>query len=433
MAEPRDPIVHKRLVHGARFRTLPLNVRCRARCAFCYESRVAEVLPRVRTEYIPRYDEARFDAFRRMHSRALQWETDTGRDPAFATLPTFERTPRGMAHFPCCDVFSAGLSHGQIEELVRMRDGDVCLLYTVGLDMDPDFIAHLTNTYPQTFRLHLSIVTFDPTIRQQLMHPDIDVDALRRVCSLTQGATFFVMLFSEEQLAADVDQILSGTSPANGGLFLHKLYYDRRSPQRVVDYASHAEQCRKAAVRRVARLAHDARPIMCSLGGDIQAYTRRFEIYSMLASCTGQADEAILCSPGAFPVIDQFCRRVPSPVVPLAGAFGGNVDLVQGLTARAAIEAIEVIRSGGRTLRRVLLPDGMFWIEGGYDVNGDQVGAIAERFADLEIVVLPVPQPVICSVVELGDCVAFFDDPDHAKFETPIATSTRSRAEQARP
>ena len=117
-----------------------------------------------------------------------------GREPAYSILPTFDHTPWGIRHFPNCDIFSSGLTHEQIEEFVRMREGDTCLLYAVGLNIDPDFIAYLTEKYPDTFRLHLSVVTFDPEIRRRLMHPAIDVDVLRRVCGLTRQATFFLLL-----------------------------------------------------------------------------------------------------------------------------------------------------------------------------------------------------------------------------------------------
>lgn len=418
MAAPTEDLAHKRLVHGARFRALPLNVRCRARCAFCYDRRVAELLPHVRTEYIPPYDEARFDEFRQMHGRAVQWEVETGRDPLYGILPTFERTAGGVVHFPNCDIFSAGLSHEQIEELVRMRQGDVCLLYSVGLDLDPDFVAYLTEAYPDTFRLHLSIVTFDPAIRRRLMHSDIDVDALRRVCSIVRHGTFFLMLFGEEQLAADVEHLLTITGPDNGGLFLHKLYYDRCSPRRVVEYARRAEQEREAAVRRVAALGGDRRSIMCSLGGDVQAFTRRFEIYGMLWTCTRSSDEVILCSGGAHPVLEQYFRPWDNEVVPLESAFGGNVDLVQGLTARSAAVALESLRAAGRSVGRVALPDAMFWLEGGYDVHGDGVDVLRRQFPEVTFDLLEVPMPVICSVVDLADTLAFFDHPDRADFET---------------
>jgi hypothetical protein len=413
----RHSLAQRRLVHGARFRVLPLNVKCRARCAFCYESTVSKLLPHVRTHYIPPYDEARFDEFRQMHARACQWEQETGRAPVYSILPTLARTPDGIAHFPVCDVFSSGLSHAQIEEFVQMRAGDTCLLYAVGLDIDPDFIGYLTRKYPDVFRLHLSIVTFDRSKRARLMHPDIDVEVLRKVCTLTRHATFFLMLFDAEQIASDIEQILTSSCAANGGLFVHKLYYDRCSPQRVVDYAEGAHREREAAIRRIAALALDGRPLSFSLGADIQAYTRRREIYGLLQACTGAQDEAIFCSPGAFAVIRDHFGPDSSAVVAMDCVFGGNLDLVQGTTARGVIGQLERLLGAGRHLRRVLLPDAMFWIDQECDVNGDTVELIRERFPELEVVLLAVPGLVMWSVVELRDCLAFFDAPGRSCFE----------------
>ena len=418
MNQPDDPIHHKRLVHGARFRTLPLNVKCPARCAFCYESRVSSILPHVTTEYIPPYDEESFDAFREMFAKACQWEADTGRDPIYGILPTFDRTPHGISHFPMCDIFSTGLTNEQIEEIVRIREGDLCLLYSVGLNLDPEFIAYLTKKYPETFRLHLSIVTFDLAIRKGLMSPKIDLDVLRRTCTAIKEGTYFLILFHEEQLAEDMEELLSTTSADNGGIFIHKLYYDSRSPKRVVERAQEADRQRKAAVRRIARLRRDSRQLLLALGADIQAFTRRHEIYTMLAPCSGESDEAVFCSKGTFPVIEHFFDNSENVVVPLESAFGGNIDFVQGAAARDVIGEVVRLRSTNDNLRRVFLPDSMFWLDGGYDLFGDSSEVLAEAFPDVSFELLPVPQLVTWSVVGLDDCLAFFDNPQRSTFDT---------------
>jgi len=417
MTEPVDSIQHKRLVHGARFRTLPLNVKCRARCAFCYESTVSKLLPHVSTEYIPRYDEAQFDAFVQMHELACQWEKETKRQPAFSILPTFDRSAQGIVHLPNCDIFSSGLSHAQIEELVKMRQGDICLLYAVGLDIDPEFVGYLSDKYPDTFRLHLSIVTFDEAIRRSLMHPDIDVDVLRQVCTRTRKSTFFLMLFNEDQIATDVQELLESTTADNGGLYVHKLYYDRCSPQRVVDYAREAHLQREAGIRRLASLPLDRRQLLFSIGADVQAFTRRYEIYAMLRACGGGSREVLFCSPGAFPVINAYYRDADNIVVPIEGAFGGNLDLVQGGTARTVAERLEQLLAEGRQVEQVFLPEPMFWIDQEYDLNGDRVSLITSAFPDLSVSLLPVRPEVMWSAVNLPDCLAFFNNPERSIFE----------------
>lgn len=411
MDDSTTPSERQRLIHGARFRTLPLNVKCPARCAFCYERRVSKLLPHVTTEYIPRYDEARFDVFRQLHAKACDWEAETGRAPVYSILPSFSRTPRGISHFPVCDVFSAGLTHEQIEELVKIRRGDVCLLYSVGLNLDPDFIVYLTRHYQETFRLHLSIVTFDPTIRRHLMHEAIDIDVLRRVCALTQQATFFLMLFDHDQLMSDVDEIYSSTAAENGGLYIHKLYHDRCSPDRVVEYANEADHHRRDAVESLSRMSLDDRPLMFSLGADIQAQARRYEIYSSLVTCRGSAEEAVFCSPGAAPVIERYFGDAGTIVLAMESAFGGNIDFVQGCTARDVIVQIERLLNEGRPLRRAFLPDAMFWIDDGLDLNGDRIDQISEAFPELDVELLSIPKEVIYSAVDLSDCLAFFNDP----------------------
>ena len=149
---------------------------------------------------------------------------------------------------------------------------------------------------------------------------------------------------------------------------------------------------------------------MCSLGGDIQAYTRRYELYDLFESTSGDADEAIFCSPAAFEVIDRYFNEVDSLVVPMESAFGGDLDFAQAGTVRGVVRQVESLVATGRPLRRVFLPDSMFWIDDGYDLHGDRYETIVEAFPDLSIELLEVPTDIVRSVVTLEDCVVFFDD-----------------------
>jgi hypothetical protein len=51
----------------------------------------------------------------------------------------------------------------------------------------------------------------------------------------------------------------------------------------------------------------------------------------------------------------------------------------------------------------------MFWIDGGYDLFGDTPDAVREAFPDLFVEVLSIPPEIIYSVVDIDDCVAWFD------------------------
>jgi hypothetical protein len=150
---------------------------------------------------------------------------------------------------------------------------------------------------------------------------------------------------------------------------------------------------------------------MCSLGADIQAYTRRFEIYDMLSSCTEEPDEVVFCSPGVFGVIDGYYCGSANLVRPMACAFGGDLDFVQGCTARDVIDQLRRLLAEGRRLRRAVLPDAMFWLDGGFDLDGHGVDSIRDAFPEISVELVPVPRDVVFSVVDLDDCLAFFDDP----------------------
>ena len=398
----------QRVADAAAFRSVPLNIDCAPKCAFCYEFRIPELFPWIETVLIPKYDEPQFQQFRDSVEWAKRWEQRHGRGEVFGHLAPLEKAPDGVKYYPTCDVFSTGMSHAQIEELVRLRRGGTFKLYTVGLDIDADFIAYLTRTYPETFRLHLSLITFDPSCRKGVMHPRIDMDELRRICGVVENATFFFIPFTEQQLVDDIEELESLTHEGSGHVYVHKLYYNRLSPKRVVNLARRAESELETALRALA--ARDNRlSISLSPGADIYAHTHRDSICSVFDACAGVAGEVVFCSAGAFDVVSAHLAASPVEVVAMKPEFGGNIDFVQGTTLRSVGEQIGEMKDAGLAVSSIYLPESMFWMEGTYDLRGETAETLSEQHPDVDITVLAVDQDVVLSVLSLEDCVAFYE------------------------
>lgn len=396
----------KRLIYGARYRAAPQHVGCRARCAFCYESRMTQLFPWVKSVRIPPYDDRRYGEFRELVAKTEQWEQENLREPIFGRLDPFDVSADGLEFYSTCDTFSTGLTNAQIEELVKLREGDRFFVHTVGLDADPDFIAHLTRTYPDTLRVHLSIVTFNPAIREGIMHPGIDVDALRRICTVIRDGTLFLIHFGEDQILADVSELEELTTDDNGVIYIHKLYHNRLSARRIVELSKAGERGMRSSIERLSRRFPDSRRIVLSPGSEQYAQHHRRELRRIVGICQGEAGEAVFCSPGAHPVFADHFRDSETRVIPLASGFGGNIDFIQGTTVRTVIHAIERLASEGTHLRRVYLPDSMFWICGRYDLRGETVDTLRSAFPEITVVLLEVPTKVIHSTLTLEACRA---------------------------
>lgn len=400
----------RRLVHGARFRYFPINVKCPVRCAFCYEARISDLFDWIETVTIPPYNDSRFAKFEAVHAEALKWEAQTGRDPLIASLPPFDVFEDGMAYHPTCDTFLSGLSETQIEKMVQLRVGDKCMLHTVGLNVKPDFIARLTKKYLDTLWMHISIITFDAAIRKQVMPTGIKIECIEELCRVSRSATLFLIHFTSNQLCTDIERLCELTEPNQGQIYIHKLYTNRLSPKRQLKLAAIAEQQLEATIARLAQSNLCGRQLMLNPGGAIQAYTRRNELYKLFDDCTGLDNEVVFCSPGAFDVIESFFSEVPNKVVAMPSAFGGNIDFLQGCRVRSVLEYIKEQRAAGKKIEHVVLPQAMFWIGEGCDIGGERPELLTENLFDLTVTLLPVPQEMICSAVNLEDCIRYFHD-----------------------
>jgi hypothetical protein len=410
MAGCPKEVAEQRHVDGAAFRTVPLNIDCAPKCTFCYEFRIPELFPWITTQLMPQYNEERFARFRDTVELAKQWEHRHSRDPMHGHLAPLEKTDEGLNYYPTCDVLSTGLSNAQIEELVKLRQGSTYVMYTVGLGMDVDFIEYLTQKYPDTFRLHLSIVTFDVEIRKRTMHRKIDLDALRQACRISRNTTFFLIPYNEDQICSDVDEVNALTGEGSGTTYIHKLYYNRVSAKRVVEFARAAELELESAIRRIARERTSAsRPVVLSPGSDI--YSSRFagEVFESFKGCSGRADEAIFCSSGAHDMISDYFSEVDNHVVAMPSGFGGNIDFVQGTMLRDVVDLIGGLKDQGAKLERIYVPSAMLWIDDTYDLRGDTVDIITQTHPELSVEVLPVPHHITGAVVTLEDCIQFYD------------------------
>ena len=209
------------LAAGARNRYLPLNCWCPNQCKFCYEKDFSKTFPQVSTKYAPLYTNEAFDFFYEKFSD-FQKNNRKELDPRNKGTG-IQLTRRGFEYFPMCDFFNLGLTPAQIEKIIPLQN----VFYTTGLNLDLSLVRYLTRKYPRKFRLHLSVVTFDPLIRKDLMHPGIDTGNLKKICNIAFRPTYFLLYFNKEQIVSDIGILNKPALKNKGSLYIHKLYYGK--------------------------------------------------------------------------------------------------------------------------------------------------------------------------------------------------------------
>ncbi len=398
--------VKDELLRGAVGGYLPSNVRCPAGCRFCYERSLSRLFPAIETRTLPRYSDASLAYFRSV------WElVHPGEEadlPADADQPAFVRAGDISRYFPRCDSFSLGLSGDQIEGLVR--DGIVTAWSTTGLGLDVPLLERLSRRYPDRFRVHLSIITFDVRLRARLMNPAIDLAAVRAASDVLVEPVLFLMYLDPDQVASDVEELAPKARRSGGSIYLHKLYYNRLDSPEVAELADRAEESFPAVVGWLQenddRLGRLSERLALSPHSRVYAHRWREELARLLDPCRG-GSEAVLCSTGARTVLEELLGDRGVHVVPVESALGGSVDFTVGMTVSGVRRALERLDRRGVALERVYLPSTMFPVEGRHDLDGRAVEALTDSHPELDVVVVEVPAGMSESTVSLDDCVSF--------------------------
>lgn len=404
-------INEKQLFLGAIGNRLPDNVVCPVRCQFCYAKRLSQIVPSIKTIYRSKYTEKTFAKYLGLHTFLREDSSHLNRNESNSYLQWLQKTKDGINYFPTCDFFSLGLTNAQVEQLLKKNTSSVYKIYTTGFRTDPDFIKYLFQRYRKTFRMYLSLVTFDPTIREHLMNPEIDSENLKKICSVMYRSDISIFALNKNQLMQDIQKLNSYIGKTKCRILIAKLYYNKLDNKRVVKYALEAENNFQFIVEDIWSMDKSITDqISFSPNSTIYAYQWRNDLYQLLAECRGTKEEAIICSKGAYETIRSHFADSPMHVVAVDTCFGGNNDSTQGITANAVINSLQLLLAKGAALKEVYLPGSMFPVNGEYDLNGESVEVIQNTFPKIKFSVIDVPMKILNSMVSFDACKAYYDD-----------------------
>jgi len=388
------------LVKAAKTGYLPKNCVCPARCKFCYQRDFTKIFPRVKTKHIPQYTKETFDFFYKNFMNYQKNEKTKGCEK------WIQKSEEGWKYLPECDFFNLGLTQNQIEKAIQIQG--VC--YTTGLNADPKFIKYLSQKYPKQFRLHLSIVTFNPSIRKSVMSPDIDIGNLEKIYKTTIHSTYFLLCFNKEQVISDIDILNKYSLRNKGAFFIHKLYHNKFSPNLVKDYAVRGENDFKDVIYYLKlndkKLNNISNRLSIVPAARVYAWVFRREIGQLLKGCHEADSAAIFCSAGAYQMIHNMKKKIN--VIPVENSMGGCMDFTLGMTIRLIMHKIREMLAKNMVLREIYLPGSMFAVGKRVDINGEGIDLIKEEFPGIKVKVIDVPLKIINRALSLNACFKYY-------------------------
>jgi len=243
------------------------------------------------------------------------------------------------------------------------------------------------------------------------MSPCVTPDNILRMSDVLVQPTYFLLYFNAEQVMADIGMLNELSLRNRGRFYLHRLYYDKLSPQRIKDYSERGEREFKQIIHSLKvndkTLGNISGRLAISPHSRIYAWAFRERLRKLSRMCKGTDEEAIFCSPGAYETIKDVFAGKEAHVVPVKSCFGGCVDFSLGRTVKAVLSRIRKMLSGGVRVRRIYLPSTMFCIEGKYDLCGDSVHLINNVYHKIDVRVITIPRDIVMSTLSLETCLKY--------------------------
>jgi len=388
----------------------PQNIPCPNQCKFCYERPTEKLFPWIIVKYIQQFNKERFVSYlkKATYISELKKKQIKENKTKTKTIPQHIHYKNKILYFPKCDFFSLGLNSRQIELI--LKNGKPLQAYTTGLNVDPELIKFFTKKYPNKFSLHLSIITFDPIIRENLMNPRIDLSRLIKISKIIKNSDYFLLFFNKKQLISDVRRLNNFSLRNNNDIIVSQLFYSKISPEIVKEYAQQAVHEFEPAINYI----KENREIFHNLESRISffpesqifAWSRKKAIKYLLKDCKDSEDSAIFCSQGAFNIMRPLFKQ--AHVIPIESCYGGNIDFVLGMTVKQIIVKIHDLINSGIELKYAYLPDAMFHVSRKYDLYCENIGSLKKAFPCIKIFLIEIPAYLIDGVVTFKECVDYY-------------------------
>ncbi|MBI4817794.1 MAG: hypothetical protein HY791_16150 [Deltaproteobacteria bacterium] len=378
---------------------LPLRSPCPAGCKFCYETHLPKLVPNVKLTRSPAYDDMAFADFR---------SGLVGSDhPVTPVSPVF--VDEGVVHYSSMsDIFCQGLSAEQLEEIIRHNVGkERRELATTGNHLDAELMLRMTERYPDTFRLHFSLVTLDDDLRERVFTKPAPASEILRIVGVLREPKIYLCNLDPAQTIRDLELVQRHAQPG-ARVQIARMHCTRMHPEDIRTLARQSAfgwdvvarwiSDHRAALSNIAEIGFQAPP-------EGYAWTFRNELRTWLEPRGLGVGDVVLTSPAAAQTLREHVVPSSATVLPVFDSLGASTSFTTTISTENAIQAL---RSLGQQLTRILVPSSMYWVQDGYSIDGRPVAQLGAEFPDSRIEVIDVPHEVRRARLTLAQCLDYF-------------------------
>lgn len=393
----------ERLEACAREGMFPNVSPCTVGCTFCYERHLHHFYPNLRVAQIPPCTPAQLDHYL---GRAREQ-----RQPAIPASPV-SYEDGAVLYRSASDLSAQGLGRDQLERLVAHNESLGAAPYwsTTGKDLDIDAVRDLAGRYPDTFRLRLSVLTFNDEIKARLIPRWTGSADLMRAISLLREARIYLLHLDLQQTLADLDAVARCANPlAPPNVVIAPIHYNDRHAPLAKELARRGREDYQAMVEQIEQ--QRARwPGIASIffHHPAEAYAWRFrhELRSYLAPLRLGDGDVVLCSPAALEVLRDHVVPGAARVVAVKDVLGGSTTFATTLQTTDFAGALQALDG---VVKRAVVPSTAWWADDGErSLDGETVETLRERFPGIEIVCVEIPDEVACARLTIEECLGFY-------------------------
>lgn len=381
---------------------VPFYMPCPSGCRFCYHRGFAELFPAVKVEHLPRYNQESFDYIYGLLKK-------NGQGALFKTIRTVREGD--IRHGIGCDYFSIGLTKENFLKLAQLnkRNKKLIVLYTSGINVAKEDLAWLTERCGSLIRIWFSVMTFNDRIKRKLVANPVPSKKVMEMLTVLKRPYPMLFHFNLRQTIADLKQ-LERLKLDNPQIVIMLIYYNRLHPEYVKQMADKAKLDFK---RLIFWLATNSGSFKLLKNIEFQspsycyAWRYRNDLRILLSDFTFTEDDLLMCSGGASEIM-HFLLDKDVEICPVPGPFGGSMDFSTGITGNDVIRKLEDVMRR-RKVKRVFLPDSIWWVDDRYDLNAQTKELLAKRFPGIEFVIIHIPMGVLNARLELEHCYDYFN------------------------
>ncbi len=315
------------------------------------------------------------------------------------------------------DFFSQGLSVEQVEDIVchNAENGDSPHFPTTGNGLTLEAARDLSDRFPDSFRVHLSLLTFNEEIRRDLVPRSRPAHELETLISTLRNIKIYLLFIDPDQTIADLERINAcANRSAPPHVVIARLHATSLHPDLIRDLAARSGTNFVRVIDFIKR--HDVRfaniaDIFFHYPAEAFVWLFRNLLRSRIGPvlADGEGHDLVICSVASAPIMRDFVVRDAAHVTAIADCLGGTTNFVTTITTQDVIKCINDLRAGGMEIRRVLVPSSIWWVDGRFCLGGGTIGDVKRAVPDIEICPIRIPSEIINWRLTVDQCAAYYD------------------------